>query len=150
VVRSKLALLIEQWQKICILAERIIRRREAVAVRSLPLLRPTYLPTHFALSPFSSSSGSVSPTSSIFSGFSFSTPHPDPDEQADLSRLTNAFRVLNEGNQPLCWRGEDCELSGGVKQGLERVSEHLQIQADLVDQRASIFYLAPFSSSSIR
>ncbi|KAI5118686.1 hypothetical protein M0805_003623 [Coniferiporia weirii] len=34
VVRNKLGALIEQWQKICILAERIIKRREAAAVRS--------------------------------------------------------------------------------------------------------------------
>lgn len=88
VVRSKLALLIEQWQKICVLAERIIRRREAVA--------------------------------------------------ADLSRLTNAMEVLIEVNQPLCWRGEDCELSGGVRRGLGHVSDHFQMQADLVDQRTRV------------
>ncbi|KAH8108346.1 hypothetical protein DFH11DRAFT_1634540 [Phellopilus nigrolimitatus] len=34
VVRNKLGSLIEQWQKICILAERIIKRREAAAVRN--------------------------------------------------------------------------------------------------------------------
>ncbi|THH05409.1 hypothetical protein EW145_g4817 [Phellinidium pouzarii] len=34
IVRNKLGALIEQWQKICILAERIIKRREAAAVRS--------------------------------------------------------------------------------------------------------------------
>lgn len=84
-VRAKLPQLIEQWQKICILAERIIKRREAAA--------------------------------------------------ADLSRLTTGFRVLNEVNQPMCWRGDGCELANGLRQGIETVAQHLQTQADLVDQR---------------
>lgn len=84
-VRAKLPQLIEQWQRICILAERIIKRREAAA--------------------------------------------------ADLSRLTTGFRVLNEVNQPMCWRGDGCELANGLKQGIETVAQHLQTQADLVDQR---------------
>lgn len=58
-VRGRIVPLIEAWQKISILAERIIRKREAAAVRIPPNLRPTYLPTHF----FSSSAPS-SPTSS--------------------------------------------------------------------------------------
>lgn len=139
-VRSKLVLLIDQWQKICILAERIIKRREAAAVRSPNLLRRTYLPAHFALPPFASSAPiSASPTSSVFSGFTFPSITHDriPDDQADLSRLTNALKVLVEINHPLCWRGDDCELSGGVTQGLVHVSDHLQVQADIVDQRVS-------------
>jgi len=84
-VRAKLPQLIEQWQKICILAERIIRRREAAA--------------------------------------------------ADLSRLTTGFRVLNEVNQPMCWRGDGCELANGLNQGIGAIAQHLQTQADLVDQR---------------
>lgn len=141
VVRSKLGVLIDQWQKICILAERIIKRREAAAVRSPPLLRRTYLPAHFALPLFASSPPeSTSPTSSVFSGFSFPTHTHDrvDDDQADLSRLTNALKVLVEVNQPLCWRGDDCDLSGGVKQGIVHVSDHLQVQADIVDQRVSL------------
>lgn len=58
-MRGKIVSLIEAWQKISILAERIIRKREAAAVRIPPNLRPSYLPTHF----FSSSAPS-SPTSS--------------------------------------------------------------------------------------
>lgn len=58
-MRGKIVPLIEAWQKISILAERIIRKREAAAVRIPPNLRPSYLPTHFF-----SSSAPASPTSS--------------------------------------------------------------------------------------
>lgn len=83
-VRGKISPLIEAWQKIGILVERIIRKREA--------------------------------------------------EAADLSRLTNTLKALVEVNGQ-CWRGEDCELSEGVKQGVRRVSEHTQRQADILEQR---------------
>lgn len=142
-VRSKLPQLIEQWQKICILAERIIKRREAAAVRGPQLLRRVYLPTHF---PTTSFSPSTSDASSILSGFSFASSIPplsdsilSSDDQADLSRLTTGFRVLNEVNQPMCWRGDGCELANGLKQGIDTIAQHLQTQADLVDQRVRSF-----------
>jgi len=136
-VRAKLPQLIEQWQKICILAERITKRREAAAVRGPQLLRRVYLPTHFP-----TTSSSTPDASSILSGFSFASSIPSSDsilssdDQADLSRLTSGFRVLNEVNQPMCWRGDECELANGLRQGIETVARHLQTQADLVDQRA--------------
>ncbi|KAH9888980.1 hypothetical protein C8Q73DRAFT_654734 [Cubamyces lactineus] len=46
VVRGKIGFLIEHWQRICLLTERIVRRREAAAVRLTPVLRPSFLPTH--------------------------------------------------------------------------------------------------------
>ena len=116
-----------------------MKRREAAAVRGPQLLRRVYLPTHFPTTPFHSSS---SDASSILSGFSFASSTPpladsilSSDDQADLSRLTTSFRVLNEVNQPMCWRGEGCELGNGLKHGIESVAQHLQTQADLVDQR---------------
>lgn len=39
----------------------------------------------------------------------------------------------------MCWRGDECELANGLKQGIETVARHLQTQADLVDQRVSPF-----------
>ena len=119
-----------------------MKRREAAAVRGPQLLRRVYLPTHFPVTPFYSSS---SDTSSILSGFSFAPSIPplsdsivSSDDQADLSRLTTSFKVLNEVNQPMCWRGDGCELSNGLKQGIESVAQHLQTQADLVDQRVRL------------
>lgn len=85
-------------------------------------------------------------TSSILSGFSFVfsiTPLSDsivsPDDQPYISRFTTGSKVLNEVNQPMCWRGDECELADGLKQGIETVAQHLQTQADLVDQRVSPF-----------
>ena len=142
-VRAKLPQLIEQWQKICILAERIIKRREAAAVRGPQLLRRVYLPTHL---PTTSFSPSTSDASSILSGFSFASSIPplsdsilSSDDQADLSRLTTGFRVLNEVNRPMCWRGDGCELANGLKHSIDTVAQHLQTQADLVDHRVRSF-----------
>jgi sorting nexin-8 len=141
-VRAKLPNLIEQWQRICILAERIIRRREAAAVRGPQLLRRVYLPTHFPTTPFSPTPDA----SSTLSGFSPASSIPplsdsilSSDDQADLSRLTSGFRVLNEVNQPMCWRGNGCDLANGLKQSIETVAQHLQNQADLVDHRVRLF-----------
>ena len=84
--------------------------------------------------------------SSILSGFSFASSIPplsdsivSSDDQADLSRLTSSFKVLNEVNQPMCWKGDGCELADGLKHGIETVAQHLQTQADLVDQRVRPF-----------
>ncbi|THH17794.1 hypothetical protein EW146_g3094 [Bondarzewia mesenterica] len=154
-VRGKIGPLIEAWQKISILAERIIRKREAEAVRIPSTLRRSYLPTHFAFPPFSSSStfprttaGSLASSSSVISFASggsifggFAPPVGDgtvgrgsSDVQADLSRLTNTLKALAEVNGQ-CWRGEDCELSEGVNQGIKKVSEHTQRQTDILEQR---------------
>jgi len=84
VVRKRIGPLIEHWQRICILAERIIKRREAAA--------------------------------------------------SDLSRLTNTLRAVVELNEH-CWRGDECELSSGVRQGLEQVANHAQKHSDLSEQR---------------
>lgn len=158
-MRGKISPLIEAWQKIGILVERIIRKREAEAVRTPPALRRTYLPTHFTFPLFSSSPSldstdsrdpslsAVSLTSggSIFATFpsgvgagGASSAGPASGMQADLSRLTNTLKALVEVNGQ-CWRGEDCELSEGVKQGVRRVSEHTQRQADILEQRVRYF-----------
>ncbi|TFY80322.1 hypothetical protein EWM64_g3691 [Hericium alpestre] len=150
-VKGKLGPQIEAWQKISILAERIIRKREAAAVRNPPPVR-RFLSAHFALplfspSPSSTSVGSnadASSRSSIFSGMSSSmyaasavdpvAPLHAPDVKADLSRLTNTLKALVEVNGQ-CWRGEECELSDGVNLGIRRVSEHTQRHTDLLEQR---------------
>jgi len=84
VVRARLNPLIEQWQRICILAERIIRRREAAA--------------------------------------------------SDLARLTNTLRAVVEVNER-CWRGDECELSNGVRLGLEQVALHTQRDSEMSEAR---------------
>lgn len=88
-LREKLGPLIKQWQWICILVERIIRRREAAA--------------------------------------------------SELSRLTNAMRVLVEINDK-CWRGDDCDLSSGVRSGLEMVAEHAQRHSEMSDLRTRTLF----------
>lgn len=85
-VRGKISPLIEQWQRICVLAERIIKRRESAA--------------------------------------------------ADLARLTNVLRAVVEVNER-CWRGDECELCDGVRQGIAHVASHTQRQSDLLEQRTN-------------
>lgn len=85
-VRGKISPLIEQWQRICVLAERIIKRRESAA--------------------------------------------------ADLARLTNVLRAVVEVNER-CWRGDECELCDGVRQGIVHVASHTQRQSDLLEQRTN-------------
>lgn len=85
-VRGKISPLIEQWQRICVLAERIIKRRESAA--------------------------------------------------ADLARLTNVLRAVVEVNER-CWRGDECELCDGVRQGIAQVASHTQRQSDLLEQRTN-------------
>lgn len=143
VVRGKLNPLIEQWQKICILTERIMKRRESAAVWVPPNLRPTYVPAH-SIFPFWSNlllniSGTPPPASPMSgSGRSLCTDgslEPGvPGEQADLARLTNVLRVVVEINER-CWRGDDCEFCDGVRYGIARIAEHTQQQSDLLEQR---------------
>ncbi|RPD76430.1 hypothetical protein L226DRAFT_484116 [Lentinus tigrinus ALCF2SS1-7] len=161
VVRGKIGFLIEHWQRICLLTERIVRRREAAAVRLTPVMRPSFLPTHLPLplpafaglssstSATSSSSASapssvsgsldrdadMSTTSSIFSGLTSVSRRTALDGQADLSRLTNTVKSLVEVNER-CWRGEECELCAGVRQGLAHVSAHTQRHADALEHRS--------------
>jgi sorting nexin-8 len=143
IVRQKITSLIEQWQRICILAERIIKRREAAAVRIPSGLRRNYL----ALPLFSSSPSSptltltrpvapdFSSASSIFSASTIGLNFESRDErQADLSRLTNILNVVVEVNER-CWRGDDCELCDGVRHGVEQVALHTQAHSDLLEQR---------------
>ncbi|KAL4065857.1 hypothetical protein V8B97DRAFT_1932324 [Scleroderma yunnanense] len=151
IVRGKLNPLIEQWQRICVLAERMIKRRESAAVRVPSSLRRTYLPAHFTFPLFSSTlpldidpstgrvDGPASSTASLLSVsmLSMRTTHSDvdmSDDQADLARLTNVLRAIVEVNER-CWRGDECELCDGVRQGLGHVAEHTQHQSDLLEQR---------------
>ncbi|KAG1767166.1 hypothetical protein EV702DRAFT_1147692 [Suillus placidus] len=150
-VRGKISPLIEQWQRICVLAERIIKRRESAAVRIPPSLRRTYLPAHITF-PFLSSHhsplddhdhipGPASSTTSLAGSLlSSRTAHSDDlesDDQADLARLTNVLRAVVEVNER-CWRGDECELCDGVRQGIAQVASHTQQQSDLLEQRVSV------------
>jgi sorting nexin-8 len=153
-VRGKINPLIEQWQRICVLAERIIKRRESAAVRIPPSLRRTYLPAHFTFPFFSPHHsplddhnhdhipGPASSTTSLAGSFSIlplRTAHADDlelDDQADLARLTNVLRAVVEVNER-CWRGDECELCDGVRQGIAQVASHTQRQSDLLEQRTN-------------
>ena len=146
VVRGKISFLIEHWQKLCILAERIIKRREAVAVRqsSSPFQAQSYMPAHFTLPPFSpvTSHNTTSPfsdtasmTSSIFSGLMMPRHVSNPlDAQGDMARMSNTLKALIEVNER-CWRGDDCELCSGVRQGLGTVAQHTQRHSDALEDR---------------
>ena len=75
-------------------------------------------------------------SASILSGLTFGARHTSLDGQADLARLTNTMKSLVESNER-CWRGEDCELCTGVRQGLVHVSSHTQRHADALEHRVS-------------
>ena len=135
-VRGRIGPLIEHWQRICILSERVIKRREAAAVRKTAL-RQAFLPTHFALpdmEPSPSTSSTDSMTGSLTASFLGFKPDPPPIGQGDLARLTNALRAVVEVNET-CWRGDDCELSNGVRAGLNQVAAHTQRHSEIADIR---------------
>ncbi|KAJ7066631.1 hypothetical protein C8F01DRAFT_1020137 [Mycena amicta] len=141
ILRRRINPLIEQWQRICILAERIIKRREAAAVRIPPAFRPDSLQAHLTLPIFVSSSlsSSASATSSTPSLWdSVFTSHLEP-EQGDMARLTNTLRAVVEVNEQ-CWRGDDCELSSGVRSGLQQVAAHAQRHSELSELRTRALY----------
>jgi len=162
-MRRRINPLIEQWQRICILAERIIKRREAAAVR--PFVRRAYNPAHLVLPLLSSRSDTASLMSSrsiasqrsvMNQSFMSQSRYSDPsqsmsqsmlgsafgfgnvvdDDQSDLSRLTNTLRAVVEVNDP-CWRGDECELSAGVRLGLGHVAAHCQRHSEISELRVS-------------
>ncbi|KAJ7504358.1 hypothetical protein B0H11DRAFT_1981877 [Mycena galericulata] len=155
-LRRRINPLIEQWQRICVLSERIIKRREAAAVRIPPAFRPGYLQAHFTLPIFSSSSpapassesftpsATVAPTfasllaaSNLDSILGF---HSESDaEQGDMARLTNTLRAVAEVNEQ-CWRGDDCELATGVRLGLQQVAAHAQRHSELSELRTRTLF----------
>ncbi len=57
--------------------------------------------------------------------------------QADLSRLTNTLKTLVE-TPGQCWKGQDCDLSEGVRQGIDVVSAHAQRHTDLLELRVRV------------
>ncbi|KAI0295396.1 hypothetical protein B0F90DRAFT_1751359 [Multifurca ochricompacta] len=147
-VRNKIAPLIEAWQKICILGERLIRKREAAAVRStstrpslMPHLRlPSALRMSSSPSHYSNDVGPIRmplglpPMSFRDPALSLLLPST---AQADLSRLTNTLKSLSEVNGQ-CWKGDDCDLSQGVKQGINNLSVHTQRHTDLLELRSGV------------
>ena len=155
-MRQKIVPLIEAWQKICILGERLIRKREAAAVRGTNT-RPSSFVPHFRLPPALRMSSSPLAISSSYTDSPVRMPlglpaafspssRRDPalslsslsTAQADLSRLTNTLKTLAEVNGQ-CWKGQDCDLSDGVRQGINVVSAHTQRQADLLELRVCCF-----------
>ncbi|KAJ4474739.1 hypothetical protein C8J55DRAFT_518533 [Lentinula edodes] len=160
-IRRRVSPLIEQWQRICILAERIIKRREAAAVRMSSQFRRPLIPAHllplFSPSHQRSFSDSASITSSAaFSASGMSATStlsqsttlnhsmtgslPGVDFlglQGDLSRLTNTLRAVIEVGDP-CWRGDECELSSGVRTGLEQVASHFGRHSELSESRTRV------------
>jgi len=160
IMRGRVGPLIEHWQRICILAERIIKRREAAAVRVPPVLRQVFVPTHSnlpnltaPLSPSSytsslpdSSQSMVGSLSQSFLGLNHS---PYNDDQGDLARLTNTLRAVIEVSET-CWRGDDCELSNGVRSGLSQIAAHTQRHSEIAEMRVMLIVSFPpsFSDSS--
>ncbi|KAF7308565.1 Sorting nexin [Mycena chlorophos] len=143
ILRRRINPLIEQWQRICILAERIIKRREAAAVRIPPAFRPDSLQAHITLPMFAStsslpSSDSASTLSAMWDSITF-LPHTVEPEQSDMARLTNTLRAVVEVNEQ-CWRGDDCELSSGVRGGLQQVAAHAQRHSELSELRTRALY----------
>lgn len=139
-VRGRIAPLIEQWHRICVLSERIIKRREAAAVRS-PALRRAFLSTHLTLPDLSPSSTTVplpgsspSMTGSLTQSFLGFDITGLIESQGDLSRLTNTLRSVVEVNEN-CWRGDDCELSNGVRSGLGQLAAHTQRHSEIAEIR---------------
>ena len=143
VVRGKISTLIEHWQRICILAERIIKRREAAAVRvPPPSSRRTFIPSHFTLPTVSSLDDELpadtdSLASSVISGLMHPRRATMAALQADTARLTNALKVVVEVNQR-CWRGDECELCSGVRQGISEVAAHAERHGDAMEHRVSL------------
>ncbi|KAG6854267.1 hypothetical protein C0991_008960 [Blastosporella zonata] len=149
-IRVKLNPLIDQWQRICVLAERIMRRREAAAVRSPPAFRRAYLPTHFSFPNFASSPPSsprsTAATASILSESTSANlrhdlihTNDDTAVQGDLARLTNTLRAVAEVSEN-CWRGDECELSNGVRLGLGQVATYAQKHSELSESRTRTLF----------
>ncbi|KAI6113058.1 hypothetical protein F5141DRAFT_1111325 [Pisolithus sp. B1] len=156
IVRGKLSPLIEQWQRICILAERMIKRHEAAAVRVPSSLWRTYLPAHFAPPLFSPTPpldvgvpaghpdghGPTSSTVSLLSDSAFSIRMTRSnvnllDDQADITRLAHVLRAIAEVNER-CWRGDECDLCDGVRKGIGHVATHTQHHSDLLEERTNM------------
>lgn len=63
--------------------------------------------------------------------------------QGDMARLTNTLRAVVEVNEQ-CWRGDECELSTGVRVGLQQVAAHAQRHSELSELRvrcSAMFFL---------
>ena len=62
--------------------------------------------------------------------------------------MTNTIRALVEVNER-CWRGDECELCAGVRQGVGRVAMHCQRHADLLDHRVRTSPAVTLSSADV-
>ncbi|KAJ7442301.1 hypothetical protein FB451DRAFT_1297735, partial [Mycena latifolia] len=155
-LRRRMNPLIEQWQRICVLSERIVKRREAAAVRIPPAFRPGYLQAHFTLPMFSPPPLLSAPhphpphlhlVAPMFASLlvvpnmdSIFGVNPEPDtDQGDMARLTNTLRAVVEVNEQ-CWRGDDCELATGVRLGLQQVAAHAQRHSELSELRTRTLF----------
>lgn len=149
--------MIDHWQRICILAEKIFKRQEAAAVRFRPTLRSPMLQTHLTLPNLSPASSTATlPGTPIYPGTSLSDSISHslfglqpiiepPPPQGDLARLTNTIRATTETSSP-CWRGDDCELSNGVRVGLNIVADHTQRHSEVSEARVRCtFYTTNFA-----
>ena len=129
VVRGKIGFLIEHWQRICLLTERIVRRREAAAVRLTPILRPSFLPTHLPL-----------PLPALAALSSSSTAH--------LLRPLPTRRPQIAGRRRLCRRysPDSPRLRVGISSELSRVGAEAQLLA--LERSMAVFYARGFLLTS--
>jgi sorting nexin-8 len=109
------------------------------------------MPSHFSL-PLSSAESdddlggdNESLASSVFSGIIHPGRLINAQLKADTARLTSALRVLVEVNQR-CWRGDECDLCTGVRQGVSTVAQHTERHGDALEHRVctpnAVFFLA--------
>jgi len=64
--------------------------------------------------------------------------------QGDMARLTNALRAVIEVTET-CWRGDNCELSNGVRSGISQVAAHTQRHSEISEIR--VRYQQPLLST---
>ena len=57
-----------------------------------------------------------------------------------MSRMTNTLRAVVEVNET-CWRGDNCDLSLGVRTGLQQAAEYAHRFSEISEVRVSAVFL---------
>jgi sorting nexin-8 len=106
---------------------------------ALPSLSPARSTTSMVESDSGESNRIGSMMGSIIGSFSDAPPAflLVSEQQSDLARLTNTLRAVVEANER-CWRGDECELSNGVRMGLEQLALHTQRHSEMSEGRVCL------------